>query len=110
MPWSGVDLTAGRLAQARPCAGLAAKMRAGSLAARPRILFLNDVSRNGGPGRTLYFLLKFMDPAKLHRLVVVPREGLVAQILREPGVAEEVRLEPGLIENPIEVRDAGRPE
>ncbi|HTP24783.1 MAG TPA: glycosyltransferase family 4 protein [Anaeromyxobacteraceae bacterium] len=77
-------------------------MRADRFGAPLRVLFLNDVSRNGGPGRTLYSLLKFMNPAKLHRLVIVPREGLVAQILREPGVAEEVRLEPGLIENLIE--------
>ncbi len=77
-------------------------MRAEPAAVPLRVLFLNDTSRNGGPGRTLYFLLKFMEPAKLHRLVVVPREGLVAQLLREPGVAEEVRLEPGLIENPFE--------
>ncbi len=77
-------------------------MRAAAAAAPLRVLFLNDTSRNGGPGRTLYFLLKFMDPANLHRLVVVPRDGFVAQMLREPGVAEDVRLEPGLIENPVE--------
>ena len=31
-----------------------------------RALFLNDTSRNGGPGRTLFYILKFIDPTRIH--------------------------------------------
>ncbi len=72
-------------------------------AARPlRVLFINDTSRNGGPGSTLFFILKFMDPAAIHRSVVVPRDGIVAERFRTPGVCEELWLEPNLIENIVE--------
>jgi glycosyltransferase involved in cell wall biosynthesis len=65
-----------------------------------RILFINDTSRNGGPGSTLLFVLKFIDATAVHRTVVVPREGLVADRLR--AVSDELRFEPNLIENIFE--------
>ena len=65
-----------------------------------RILFINDTSRNGGPGSTLLFVLKFMDTSAVYRTVIVPREGLVADKLRV--VCDELRLEPNLIENIFE--------
>src|SRR5579859_8041103 len=89
---------------------------AGRAAATPklRVAFINDTSRNGGPGSTLQFILKFMDPSAVHRVVIVPREGPVAARLR--GVCEELRLEPDLIENlfepwgrPMERSDFGAP-
>ncbi|MEO6572975.1 MAG: hypothetical protein ABIP89_03990, partial [Polyangiaceae bacterium] len=48
-----------------------------------RALFLNDTSRNGGPGRTLFYILKFTDPALVHRTVVLPRAGVVSELLLE---------------------------
>jgi glycosyltransferase involved in cell wall biosynthesis len=67
-----------------------------------RALFLNDTSRNGGPGRTLYYILKFIDPARIHRTVVLPRKGVVSELLANGSVADEVHLMPNLVENPIE--------
>jgi glycosyltransferase involved in cell wall biosynthesis len=67
-----------------------------------RVLFLNDTSRNGGPGRTLFSLLKHLDPAVIHRSVVVPREGVVADMLRRGAVADELAVEPDFVENLIE--------
>jgi glycosyltransferase involved in cell wall biosynthesis len=67
-----------------------------------RVLFLNDTSRNGGPGRTLFFLLKHLDPCRIERLVVVPREGDVAELLRQGRVADKLTFEPDLIENLVE--------
>ena len=71
-------------------------------AGRPhaRVLFINDTARNGGPGRSLHSILKFLDPAVVHRAVVVPRAGAVADLLS--GVVDELYLEPNLVENPIE--------
>jgi len=65
-----------------------------------RILFVNDTARNGGPGRSLHSILKFIDPAVVRRVVVLPRPGAIADLLS--GVADEVRFEPNLVENPIE--------
>ena len=27
-----------------------------------RVLFINDTARNGGPGRSLFYILRFLDP------------------------------------------------
>jgi glycosyltransferase involved in cell wall biosynthesis len=67
-----------------------------------RVLFLNDTARNGGPGRSLHSILKFLDPGVVHRAVVLPRPGPVADLLAADGVADELRFEPNLVENPIE--------
>jgi glycosyltransferase involved in cell wall biosynthesis len=71
-------------------------------ARRVRVLFINDTARNGGPGRSLHSILKFLDPAVVHRAVVLPREGAIADLLRRDGVADELRFENNLVENPIE--------
>ncbi|MBO1325796.1 glycosyltransferase [Acetobacter sp. TBRC 12305] len=64
-----------------------------------RILFINDTARNGGPGHTLVCLLKFLDPAKIHRTVLLPREDVVSREVRRHRAAERVIIEPALIEN-----------
>ena len=69
---------------------------------RLRVLFINDTSRNGGPGRTLLDILKFLDPARIHRAVLIPREGIVSRRLLDGKVAEELFFEPDLIENLVE--------
>src|ERR1019366_654634 len=71
-------------------------------ARRVRVLFINDTARNGGPGRSLHSILKFLDPDVIHRAVVLPREGAIADLLRRDGVADELRFETNLVENPIE--------
>jgi len=71
-------------------------------ARRVRVLFINDTARNGGPGRSLHSILKFLDPEVVHRAVILPREGAIADLLRRDGVADELRFESNLVENPIE--------
>lgn len=69
---------------------------------RLRVLFINDTSRNGGPGRTLFYILKFLDPAVISRCVIVPREGIVSHLLRDGNVTEELSIEPKIVENIVE--------
>jgi glycosyltransferase involved in cell wall biosynthesis len=69
---------------------------------RARVLFINDTARNGGPGRSLHSILKFLDPGAVHRAVVLPRHGAVADLLSRDRVADELLFEPNLVENPIE--------
>ncbi|MDP8999129.1 MAG: glycosyltransferase [Myxococcota bacterium] len=70
-----------------------------------RVLFINDTARNGGPGRSLHSILKFLDPAVVHRAVVLPRNGAIAALLSADGVADELHFMPDLVENPIEPWD-----
>lgn len=74
-----------------------------------RVLFINDTARNGGPGRSLYYILKFLDPLVIHRAVVVPRDGVIADLLQGKGggesVVDDLAFEPGLVENPVEPWD-----
>jgi glycosyltransferase involved in cell wall biosynthesis len=69
---------------------------------RVRVLFINDTARNGGPGRSLHSILKFLDRSVVHRAVVLPRAGAVSELLIRDGVADELLFEPHLVENPIE--------
>src|SRR5580700_6912311 len=72
-------------------------------AARPvRVLFINDTARNGGPGRSLHSILKFLDPEVVQRTVVLPRDGAIAELLTRDAVADAMHFEPSLVENPIE--------
>lgn len=68
-------------------------------APRLRALFINDTSRNGGPGRTLLDILKFLDPALVHRTVLIPRQDIVSERLIANGAVDTLILEPDLIEN-----------
>jgi glycosyltransferase involved in cell wall biosynthesis len=67
---------------------------------RPRrVLFINDTARNGGPGRSLHAILSFLDPAEIHRMVLLPREDAIARLLRDAGVVDEFIIDADLIEN-----------
>jgi len=67
--------------------------------ARLRVLFINDTSRNGGPGKTLLNIVKFLDPARVHRTILLPREGIVSQSILANNAADDLLFESGLIEH-----------
>jgi glycosyltransferase involved in cell wall biosynthesis len=66
-----------------------------------RVLFINDTARNGGPGRSLHTILKFLDPRVIHRTVVLPRPGAVSELLSAGGAVDELRFEPNIVENVV---------
>ncbi len=70
-----------------------------------RVLFINDTARNGGPGRSLFYILRFLDPEIVHRAVVLPRPGVISELYEDSGVTEELLFERDLVENPIEPWD-----
>ncbi len=72
---------------------------------RIRVLFINDTARNGGPGRSLLYILEFLDPAVVRRSVVLPRPGVISELYESRGVTEDLFFEPDLVENPIEPSD-----
>ena len=65
-----------------------------------RVLFLNDTARNGGPGRSLYTLLRELDPREIYRAVVLPRPGVVSDLV--VGCCETIAFAPDFVENPVE--------
>ncbi|MDB4933633.1 MAG: hypothetical protein JWP87_605 [Labilithrix sp.] len=67
-----------------------------------RVLFINDTARNGGPGRSLFYILRFLDPSVVHRAVVLPRPGVISELYASRGVTEDLLFENDLVENPIE--------
>lgn len=67
-----------------------------------RVLFINDTARNGGPGRSLFYILRFLDPEVVHRAVVLPRPGVISELYESRGVTEDLLFESDLVENPIE--------
>jgi len=67
-----------------------------------RVLFINDTARDGGPGRSLHSILKFLDPRVIHRTVVLPRRGAISEMLEGAGAVDEIIIEPNLVCNPIE--------
>jgi glycosyltransferase involved in cell wall biosynthesis len=72
---------------------------------RVRVLFINDTARNGGPGRSLFYILRFLDPTVVERTVVLPRPGVISELYAARGVTEQLLFEPDLVENPIEPHD-----
>jgi len=68
-------------------------------AGRVRVLFVNDTARDGGPGRSLHALLRHLDRGRVHRTVLLPRPGPIADLLREGGVADDIVFEPAWVEN-----------
>ena len=67
-----------------------------------RVLFLHGTSESSGPGRGFHTILKFLDPRVIHRTVVLPRRGPMSDGLESARVADEVIIEPNLVQNPIE--------
>jgi glycosyltransferase involved in cell wall biosynthesis len=65
-----------------------------------RVLFLNDTARNGGPGRSLHTILRNLDPAEIYRAVVLPRPGVVSDLLE--SACETLVYLPEFVENPFE--------
>jgi hypothetical protein len=60
-------------------------------ARKVRVLFINDTARNGGPGRSLFYILRFLDPA-----VIVPNgfrdDGTPVSVTFLGGLFDEARL------------------
>jgi len=69
-----------------------------------RVLFVNDTARNGGPGRSLYYILRFLDPDVVHRAVVLPRPGVISELVTQSRarVVDELHFARHLVENPVE--------
>ncbi|MEZ4392620.1 MAG: glycosyltransferase family 4 protein [Polyangiales bacterium] len=69
------------------------------MSAPRRVLFINDTARNGGPGRSLHTILTHLPAGAVHRAVLLPREDEIARLYRRARCAEELIVDPDLLEN-----------
>ncbi len=70
-----------------------------SMDSLPRVLFINHSIRDGGPGRSLFYLLKFLDRTKITPYVLIPKDDVFSDWLRSAGIYENVITDPGFPEN-----------
>ncbi len=67
-----------------------------------RVLFFHDSAEIGGAAHGFHAVLKFLDPRVIHRTVVLPRRGRASESLESARVADEIIIEPNLVEHPVE--------
>jgi len=65
----------------------------------PRVLFINHSVRDGGPGRSLYYLLKYIDKNKIDSQVLIPKHDVFTQLLKREGLDENIIIERKFPEN-----------
>jgi hypothetical protein len=69
-----------------------------------RILFLNHLVRDGGPGRSLFYMLRCIDKTKIASFVLVPREDVFTELLRNAGLGDKIIVEEKFPENVLRPR------
>ncbi len=65
----------------------------------PKVLFINHSVRDGGPGRSLYYILKYIDKAKVNPYVLVPKHDVFSGLLKTIGLADNIIVERRFPEN-----------
>jgi glycosyltransferase involved in cell wall biosynthesis len=56
----------------------------------PRVLFINHSIRDGGPGKSLFYILKFLDRSKLTPYVLIPKDDVFSDWLKSEGIYENI--------------------
>jgi len=65
----------------------------------PRVLFINHSVRDGGPGRSLYYLLKYIDKNKIDSQVLIPKHDVFTDLLKKEGLDGNIIIERKFPEN-----------
>ena len=65
----------------------------------PRVLFINHSVRDGGPGKSLFYLLKFLDRTKINPYALIPKDDVFSDWLKSEGIYENVIIDPRFPEN-----------
>ncbi len=67
--------------------------------ARTNIVFINHSVRDGGPGKSLLYILKYLDREKLNPFVIIPKEDVFSERLKECGIYENIVVDSRFPEN-----------
>ncbi|MGH7889670.1 MAG: hypothetical protein ACRENF_03885, partial [Thermodesulfobacteriota bacterium] len=65
----------------------------------PKVLFINHSVRDGGPGRSLFYILKYLDRAKVDPYVLVPKEDVFTDMVKKEGLGDKIIFEKRFPEN-----------
>ncbi|HEX9831386.1 MAG TPA: glycosyltransferase family 4 protein, partial [Thermodesulfobacteriota bacterium] len=65
----------------------------------PRVLFMNHSVRDGGPGRSLFYILKYVDKSKIDPYVLVPKEDIFTELVKKEGLGDKIIVEGRFPEN-----------
>ena len=63
------------------------------------MLFINHSVRDGGPGRSLLYILKYIDREKINPFVLIPKHDIFSESLKSEGIFENVIVDPRFPEN-----------
>lgn len=58
-----------------------------------RVLFINHSVRDGGPGRSLFYILKHVDRKVIRPFLLIPRDDIFSERLREEGIYRDVTVD-----------------
>lgn len=70
----------------------------------PNVLFINHSVRDGGPGRSLYYILKYIDKTRLNPYVLVPRHDVFSDLVRNLGLGDNIIIDSRFPENILRPR------
>ena len=65
----------------------------------PKVLFLNHSVRDGGPGKSLFYLLKYLDRDKIDPYVMVPKDDVFSKRLKSEGLYQNIIIDKRFPEN-----------
>lgn len=65
----------------------------------PRVLFINHSIRDGGPGKSLFYILKYLDRSRVSPWVLIPKDEVFSERLKSQGIYENIILDKRFPEN-----------
>ena len=63
------------------------------------VLFINHSVRDGGPGRSLFYILKYLNREKINPFILIPKDDIFSESLKQAGIYENVIIESKFPEN-----------
>ena len=66
---------------------------------KTNVLFINHSVRDGGPGRSLLYILKYINREKVNPFVLIPKHDIFSESLKSEGIFENVIVDPRFPEN-----------
>ena len=64
-----------------------------------KILFINHSVRDGGPGKSLFYILKYLDRDKLEPFVLIPKDDVFSETLKSEGIYKNIIVDERFPEN-----------
>lgn len=65
----------------------------------PRVVFINHSIRDGGPGKSLFYILKYLDRSQIMPYVLIPKDEVFSERLKAEGIYENIILDKRFPEN-----------